>query len=78
MARFYIHLVDDLAVRDEDGLELPDTLAAREAALAAIRGLMSDEVRKGRLSFRRRIVVEDEAEETILRIGFRDAIRLEM
>lgn len=77
MPRFFFHVCDDVAVRDDEGLELRDAAAARLEAVAGIRGLICDEVKKGRLNLRHRVDVEDEAGRPVLSIAFEDAVRIE-
>jgi hypothetical protein len=78
MPRFFFHVFDEFAMRDEEGIELADAGAARAAALAGIRAMMCDDVKKGRLALHHRMEVEDEAGETVVDLDFRDAVFLEM
>ena len=61
MPRFYFHVYDDLVALDDEGAELPSVAEAREAAVRAARELATEEIkRKGTLTMKHRIEVEDE------------------
>ena len=77
MPRYFFHVYDELVMRDDEGIELPDVEGARAAALAGARAMMCDEVRKGRLSLHHRIEVEDEQGKAILSLPFDDAVTIE-
>ncbi len=72
MARYFIHIFDGKAVRDEVGEELPDIAAARFTALrvmSEVAGSREDRFwRDGRL----RIVVENEARAEVVVLEMRD------
>ncbi|HEU0134705.1 MAG TPA: hypothetical protein VFR28_07765 [Allosphingosinicella sp.] len=78
MPRFFFHVFDDLESRDDEGIDLPDSEAARGAALAGARAMMCDQVAKGRLSLHHRIEVEDQEGAVILTLPFRDAVEVEV
>ena len=75
--RYFFHVYDDLVLRDDEGIELADTVAARDAALAGAREMMCDQVKKGRLSLHHRIEVEDERGRVILTLPFDEAVSIE-
>ena len=77
MPRYYFHVYDELALRDEDGVVFADDAAARSAALADARMMICDEVMKGRLVLHHRIEVEDGAGGRVLTLPFSDAVRIE-
>ncbi len=77
MPRFFFHVIDDVVVKDEDGLELADAQAARAAALAGARAMMCDQIMRGRLSLHHRIEVEDERGSPVLALTFGDAVQIE-
>ena len=77
MPRFFFHVFDDVVVRDDEGIELPDAEAARGAALAGARAMMCDQLMKGRLSLHHRIEVEDEDGADVLTLPFGEAIEIE-
>lgn len=74
MPRFFFHVFDDVVARDDEGIELADSQAAREAALAGARELICEQVRRGRVCLQHRIVVEDEAGAAVAAIAFADAV----
>ena len=77
MPLFFFHIHDDTESLDKDGIDMADAAAARAAALAGARGMMSEQVRKGRLSLHHRIEVEDEDGGAILTLPFGDAVEIE-
>ena len=77
MPRFFFHIHDDLVLRDDEGLELPDADAAREEAVRGIRALICDQVMEGRLALHHRVEVEDETGKQVAAFAFGDAIRVE-
>ncbi|HYG30437.1 MAG TPA: hypothetical protein VD887_09500 [Allosphingosinicella sp.] len=74
--RFFFHVYDDIAVRDEEGLDLPDLAAARRAALSGARSLICAQVSSGHLHLGHRLEVEDEAGACVLVLPFGDAIEI--
>ena len=77
MPLFFFHIYDDFDFTDEQGIEMADEAAARVAALAGARGIMSEQVKKGRLSLQHRIEVEDEDGGAVLSLAFGDAVVIE-
>lgn len=77
MPKFFFHIHDDVVIRDDEGLELPDTDAARAEAVRGIRAMICDQVMKGRLALHHRVNVEDEAGAPVLALAFEDAVRME-
>jgi hypothetical protein len=62
MPRFFFDVVNSIGfVRDDEGAELPDAAAARLNALHAIRSILAEEVRRGRIDLRGRIEVREES-----------------
>jgi hypothetical protein len=76
MPRFFFHVYDDIAVRDEEGLDLPDLAAARQMALSGARSLICAEVDAGHLHLGHRLEVEDEGGACVLVLSFGDAIEI--
>jgi hypothetical protein len=74
--RFFFHVFDDIVVRDDEGIDLADAEAAREAALAGARALMCDQLKQGRLNLSHRIEVEDESGAQVLMLPFSDAVEI--
>ena len=77
MPLFYFHIHDDLDFIDEEGIEMADAAAARVAALAGARGIMSEEVKTGHLDLRHSIEVEDEEGDPVLTLPFSEAVEIE-
>ncbi|HEU0098972.1 MAG TPA: hypothetical protein VFQ67_09380 [Allosphingosinicella sp.] len=77
MPRFFFHVVDDVVIRDDEGIELSDAEAARSAALAGARAMICDQVKTGRIALHHRIDVEDEAGQPVLTMTFGDAVTIE-
>lgn len=77
MPRYFFHIHDDLDFQDEEGMELANPPAARAAALAGARGIMSEQVQKGHLSLHHRIEVEDEEGDAVLTLPFGEAVVIE-
>jgi hypothetical protein len=77
MPLFFFHIYEDFEFTDEQGIDMVDEAAARVAALAGARGMMSEQVKKGHLSLHHRIEVEDEDGGAILTLPFGDAVVIE-
>lgn len=75
MPRFFFHVHEESFVPDPDGIEFADVEAARAAALEGVRGMICDQVQKGRLCLGYRMEVEDEAGEPVFQLSFEDAVR---
>ena len=75
--RFFFHVHDDIDALDEEGRELPDLAAARDAAINGVRELACEQIRKGKVDLRHRIEVADDAGRTVLKITFGDAFAIE-
>lgn len=74
MPIFFFHIYDDYEFTDEQGIDMADAATARVAALAGARGMMSEQVKRGRLSLHHRIEVEDERGHNVLTLPFADAV----
>jgi hypothetical protein len=77
MPRYFFHIHEEVAVRDEEGIELADVAAARRQAIAGARDIMSEQVRGGRLGLRNRVDVEDERGDSVFSLAFADAVDIE-
>ena len=77
MPRFFFHVFDEAVVHDDEGIELPDRAAAHEAALVGARALICEQVRRGRVSLRHRIEVEDEGGASVATLSFADAVTID-
>ncbi|MFL6862772.1 MAG: DUF6894 family protein [Allosphingosinicella sp.] len=77
MPRFYLHLSDGDRILDEDGMIFDNLDGARNEAVRAARDIMSDQVRRGFLSFKDRIEIVGEDGQPLLDLPFREAVRIE-
>ena len=76
MPRFYFHVHDgEKATLDNEGIELPDTAAVREEALAAAREMMSDGMRSGEDWLGWRFEIAGEQGVPLLMVPFTEGIR---
>lgn len=74
MARYFLNLWEcGKLTSDDEGVELADLEAARTAAVAAARDMMSAEVRSGKLCLGCGIEVRKDGE-VVLKVPFRDAV----
>ena len=77
MPIFYLHICNGTGfVEDEDGQELLDEGAARDAAIAGARDIMAGEIQRGELDLGSFIEVEDEDHRWLFTITFADALDL--
>jgi hypothetical protein len=77
MPRFYLHMSDGNGfIEDEEGMDLPDEAAAREAALRCARDVMTGELRSGRLDLTSFIEVENEQRKLLFTLTFADAVQI--
>jgi hypothetical protein len=75
MARFFFHLSSDRGlIEDDNGLDLPDLAAARQAAFEAARGLAAQAVRRGEDGPWNAIVVTDAAGKPVLELPLEEAL----
>jgi hypothetical protein len=75
MAHYFFNVRNGLGnVDDDEGAELADIDAARNAAIKAIRSILASEVLDGRLDLNGHIEVTDLAGEAVLTVNYRDAI----
>ena len=76
MARFYLHVFNDVELRDPEGRECENAAMARNQAIMEARALAADDVSTGHLNLRHRIDVCDEADAVLFSVAFRDAIEV--
>ena len=77
MPKFFFNLRDDVSINDWEGKELADVATARELAVKHARGIMSEDVKDGRLVLKDEIEVVDEQGEPVVKLRFRDAIEID-
>ena len=77
MPRYYMHICNGTGfLEDEEGRELPNQAAAREAAIMAARDVMANDLRGGELDLSSFIEVEDENKQLVFTLQFIDAVNL--
>lgn len=76
MPRFFFHLHNDVDSFDEEGRELPDIAAAREAAMLDARAMAAESVRLGHLDPSHYVAVTDENGDTLFCTSFREAVTI--
>jgi len=74
--RYYFHLLNDLTVRDEEGIELPNLACAMQRAATSARDMAAQSVREGHLVLDHRIEVTDETGATVGVVHFRDVVEI--
>lgn len=74
MPRFFFHLHNDLEVIDDEGRELTDIEAAREAAERDALQMAAESVRHGHLARSHYIEVTDEAGTALFRVTFGEMV----
>jgi hypothetical protein len=77
MPRFFFNLRDDVSIEDCEGKELADVEMARQLAVQHARGMMSEDIKDGRLMLKDEIEVVDEAGRQVISLSFRDAIDIQ-
>ena len=76
MARYFMHLMDDIdQVLDDEGVLMSEE-AVVGAALLAARDCMAGDIRTGRLRLDQRIDVHDEGGELVHTLSFKDAVEI--
>jgi len=77
MGRYYFHLSDgENILRDNEGVDLPDTEAAAVRALDSARDILSAEMRMGRVPINMHLAVENESGKTVHRLPFDQAFEI--
>ena len=77
MPRFYLHLYDDLVVKDEDGIFLADADEAWREAVRNARSIVAEQALKGRINLKHWIDIVDENGEPVLTVPFSSAVSVE-
>lgn len=77
MPRYFFHVFDDAVSRDDEGIDLADAEAARQAAVAGIRDMICEDVRQGRLCLRHRVEIQDEQGGPVMVLTFGDAVTVD-
>jgi hypothetical protein len=75
---YYMHLHNDVDVRDDDGNEFPDLDAAVNYAEHQTRFTLAETIKdEGRVNLDHRLDVEDESGRVLATVRFRDVITIE-
>lgn len=74
MPQYFIHILDGVLIRDEEGEPLPDLPAARTAALRTFGETLRSREERFWKDGSLRVYVEDEAGETVVDIEARDLL----
>jgi uncharacterized protein DUF6894 len=75
MPLFHLNLSNaSVKAKDEEGVDVADMGAARDQAIAGIRGFLSHEVIKGTLDLRGQIDITDESGASVMIVPFSDAV----
>jgi hypothetical protein len=78
MPVFYFHLLNDMDVRDPEGIELPDLEAARDKARHNARMLMGEMLKdEAHINLSHRIDIEDEHRRVLDTVWFRDVVQVD-
>lgn len=79
MTRYYLHLHNRIgSVPDDEGAEIQNLDAAHEIAIASIRDILGEEVKKGRLDLFGRIDIADADGEILRVVPFSAAVELRL
>jgi hypothetical protein len=77
MARFYFDLYDGGVVySDEEGLDYPHAMAARDFAIKSARGLMAGDINNGPLCLSCHIEVRDDQGVVVTTVNFSDTVEV--
>jgi len=75
--RYFFNLYNDVTAMDPEGMELPDLAAARAEAITNIRGLLTEDVLRGRIVLRHRIEIADESQAVVDKVAYGEAVEIE-
>jgi hypothetical protein len=77
MPRYFLHIRDTRGgAEDDEGVEVANLAEANESAVAGIRAMLSDEMRKGTVNFDGRIDIANDVGKILLAVRFADAVRI--
>jgi hypothetical protein len=77
MARYFLHLYNQIGpVPDDEGAEAADLHGARMLAILAVRDIIAEEARKGRIDLTARIEIADETSAIVAVVPFSEAVEL--
>ena len=77
MPRFYLHVSDSSGfVEDDEGLDLPDAGAARQAAVEGLRDMLAGDLRNGHLNTACFVEIENDHRQLVDTVSFAEAVRI--
>ena len=77
MPIYFLHVFNRTGCsRDEEGMDLPDLAAAREAAVEGIRSILRDEVAHGMIDFEGRVEIEEEGGAVVMVVSYAEAVEM--
>lgn len=76
MPRYFFHLHNDVDARDDEGRELPDERAARDAAEEDARQMAGESARNGHIDRRHYVEVADDAGNPLFRVTFGEVVTI--
>lgn len=78
MARYHLHLFNDIDIVDEEGREFADLSAAEAEAVRSARDVIADHILGGRpICLRHRMEITDAEGAIVKVIAFQDVVRFE-
>lgn len=78
MPRFYLHLYNDVEVRDDEGVDLPDLESARLHATRQVLFTLAETVKeRGRIVLSHRVDIEDGQGTVLATVRFGDVVEIE-
>jgi len=79
MPHFFLHVFNGHGeIRDEEGIDLESNSAARKIAVDSIRSMIAEDARKGLIDLTGYIAVQDDAENELMTVAYRDAFELRL
>jgi hypothetical protein len=79
MPRYFLNIRNSSGfAEDEEGQELADLQAARAEAIAGIRSVLAEEIKRGVLDLRGQVEITDEAAALLAVVPYREALELQM
>jgi hypothetical protein len=77
MPKFYFHLQNSIYVHDDEGMELPSLVAAKEHATDAARALMADDIKgMGEITLSHHITIANDQDQEELVLPFRLCVEI--
>ncbi len=78
MARYHLHLFNDIDIIDEEGRDFPDLPAAEVEAVRSARDVIADHILSGRpVCLHHRMEIADAGGTVLKVIAFQDVVRFE-